>query len=65
MRTDLMDLDALKTDKKERQRCFKCSKSSHIRRFCKGKKKAVKILNLEDLKNNELLTLKESQKEEL
>ena len=54
-----MNLNVLKTDKKEKRKCFKYEKSEHIRRFCK-KKETVKVLNLEDLKNDELLMLKKS-----
>ena len=60
-----MNLDALRTNEKKKQKCFKYNKSGHIRRFCKSKEKTVKILNLEDLENDKLLMLKKSQKEEL
>ena len=50
------------------QKCFKCRKKDYIQRFCKEKKRkeTVKISSLEeeDSENNELLTIKKSQKKE-
>ena len=55
-----MNLNTVKTERKEKYKCFKCKKTDYIRRFCKTK--TVKVLNLEESENNELLTLKKSQK---
>ena len=60
-----MKLDTVKSGKeiKKKCKCFKCEKPEYIRRFCRSK--AMKVLNLKKLKNDELLILKESQKKEL
>ena len=59
-----MNLNSVKTF--NTQKCFKCEKKDYIQRFCKEKKKAVKISSLEeDSENNRLLTTEKSQKEEL
>ena len=56
-----MDLNALATQKD--RKCFKCEKLSYICRFCRNK--AMEVANVLDLKNEGLLALKGSQKEEL
>ena len=61
-----MNLNIIKANKdnqKERYKYFKCRKFRHIRRFCRSK--MMEISNLKKLKNDELLTLRESQKKEL
>ena len=58
---NLMNLDVIKT--KETCKCFKCGKPEYIQRFCRNKD--MKIVNVSDLKNEDLLTSEKSQKEEL
>ena len=55
-----MNLNVVKT---EIQKCFKCGKPKYIQRFYRNR--AMKVINVLDLKNESLLTLKESQKKEL
>ena len=51
-----MNLDVIKI--KEAQKYFKCEKISYIRRFCRNK--AMKVVNVLDLKNEDLLTSEKS-----
>ena len=56
-----MNLNAVKI--REIQKCFKCEKFDYIRRFYRNR--AIKVVNVSDSENEDLLTSEENQKEEL